>query len=40
MVELFDGKGVEPDVVVTAHPTDFLRGHGDSILEAALKRLN
>ena len=37
--ELFDGKGVEPDVMLSVRPTDFLRDQGDSMLEEALNRL-
>ena len=35
---LYDGRGVEPDVVVQPAPTDFLN-KSDSVLDAALKRL-
>jgi hypothetical protein len=38
--QLYDGAGVEPDVVVEAKETDHLVGGGDSVLEAALKALN
>jgi len=37
--DLFDGRGVTPDVVVEPKPTDFIIGGGDSVLEAALSRL-
>jgi len=35
----YDGHGVEPDVEIPARPEDALEGGGDSLLEAALKRL-
>ena len=36
---LYDGRGVEVDVPVNRQPTDLLRGHGDTVLNAALARL-
>lgn len=36
--KLYDGRGVEPDVVVNPTPTDFI-GTTDSVLDEALKRL-
>jgi len=37
--DLFDGRGVAPDVVLEPKPEDHLANGGDSVLEAALKRL-
>ena len=37
--DLFDGRGVAPDVVLRPRPEDFLRDQGDSVLDAALVRL-
>jgi len=37
--ELFDGRGVAPDVMLEPKPEDHLANTGDSVLEAALKRL-
>ncbi len=36
---LYDGKGVPPDVEVVQKATDFLVGKGDSVLEAAIRRI-
>ena len=38
--QLYDGAGVEPDVVVEAQAADHLLKGADTVLEAALKRLN
>jgi hypothetical protein len=35
---LYDGNGVQPDVLIEPRPADLI-GHGDSILDAALARL-
>jgi hypothetical protein len=37
--DIFDGRGVAPDVVLEPKPEDHLANAGDSVLEAALKRL-
>jgi hypothetical protein len=37
--QLYDGAGVEPDIMVEARPTDHLAHSGDAALEAALQRL-
>jgi C-terminal processing protease CtpA/Prc len=37
--DLFDGRGVAPDIVMEPKPTDHLVDNGDSQLEAALERL-
>ena len=37
--DLFDGRGVAPDVVLEPKTEDHLANAGDSVLEAALKRL-
>lgn len=37
--DLFDGRGVDPDVVLEPKPEDHLANAGDSVLEAALQRL-
>lgn len=36
----YDGNGVPPDVVMEATLDDYLKGKGDSVLDAALKRLS
>lgn len=38
--QLYDGAGVEPDLVVEARETDYLVGGTDAVLEAALQKLN
>jgi hypothetical protein len=35
---MYDGRGVEPDVIVLPTATDWI-GKGDSVLDAALERL-
>jgi hypothetical protein len=35
---LYDGRGVEPDVMVRPQPSDWI-GKSDSVLDAALKHL-
>lgn len=37
--KLYEGAGVEPDIVALPKPTDYLTSAGDSILEAAFARL-
>ncbi len=37
--DIFDGRGVAPDVVLEPKPEDHLLDGGDSVLDAALKRL-
>jgi len=37
--DLFDGRGVAPDVVLESRPEDHLANGGDSVLDAALQRL-
>jgi len=37
--QLYDTRGIHPDVVVHSGPTYFLTGGKDNILEEALKRL-
>ena len=37
--DLFDGRGVAPDVVLEPKPEDHLKDGGDSVLDAALARL-
>lgn len=36
---LLDGNGVQPDVVVTPIPTDFITGGTDTTLDAAVRFL-
>jgi hypothetical protein len=37
--DLFDGRGVAPDVVLEPQPEDFLKGSEDSVLNAAITRI-